>query len=243
MLEPVRRFTPPENVLTYEPSARWIRGVVAGRTVVDTRDAVLVWEPGMPVPFYAVPRRDVRGATLSPAVAPPRGSNRAGSSFHDLHVDGVTVPNAAWSYPGEVLADLVCFGWQEWHGRGMDEWYEESEQVFVHPRDPFSRVDALPSTRHVVVSAGDTVLADSTRPVLVFETGLPTRYYLPAADVRMAALTPTDSRTRCPYKGVASYFAHEGSEVAWSYPEPLPGMTAIAGLIAFYDDRVRVEES
>ena len=238
MPEPVLRFDPPGDTLTYEPCPRWIRGRTNSETIVDSRNAFLVWEPGAPVPFYVVPVADVRPGTLSPAAKPPK---KGGSVFHDVTVAGATMPNAAWTYPGAIFTDTVCFAWTQWHGTGLDEWYEEAEQVFVHPRDPFSRVDALPSERHVVVTAGDRVLADSRRPVLVFETGLPTRYYLPPEDVDLTLLTATETRTRCPYKGVATYLAEAGLEVAWRYPESL--IPAIAGLIAFYDDRTTITVS
>jgi len=124
----------------------------------------------------------------------------------------------------------------------MDAWYEEEDEVFVHARDPHKRVDVLQSSRHVVVSVGGTVLADSRRPCLLFETGLPTRYYIPPDDVRMDLLRPSEKHTQCPYKGTASYLSSETEEdIAWFYPEPIPEQPRIAGLIAFFNERVDVE--
>jgi uncharacterized protein (DUF427 family) len=127
----------------------------------------------------------------------------------------------------------------------MDHWYEEEEEVFVHPRDTHHRVDVVPSSRHVRIEIDGTVLAESDRPFLLFETHLPTRYYLDPADVRTDLLTPTDSHTRCPYKGIASYWTatvgdavHE--DVAWTYPEALPAVKQIEGTIAFFTERVDV---
>ncbi|MEU1885903.1 DUF427 domain-containing protein [Micromonospora sp. WMMD987] len=246
MLVPAPRFAPPGDRLTYHPGERRVRGTVGEIVVVDSRRPLLVWEPGLPVPFWVFPLTDVVGATLRPAARPPTPGTRAGSSFHDLTVDGLTLPNAAWTYPGDVFAETVCLAWREWFGQGIERWYEEDEEVFVHPRDPFSRVDSLPSSRHVVVKHRDVVLADTRRPVLLFETGLPTRYYVPADDLARDLLLPSDHHTRCPYKGIASYWSlrdvpgPEGESIAWFYPEPLPGVANIAGLTAFYPDRVTI---
>ena len=168
--------SPPFDELTYYPTSRWIRGTRGSGTVVDSRRAILVWEPAKKVPFYAFPVDDV---TVS---APDAAS---------LGVRGFDDPD---------LAGYVTVPWD-----ALDHWYEEDEEVFVHPRDPFVRVDALPSSRHVRVERDGQLLADSQAPILVFETGLPTRYYLPESDVDGSVLTDSDLRTGCPYKGFASY--------------------------------------
>jgi uncharacterized protein (DUF427 family) len=127
----------------------------------------------------------------------------------------------------------------------MDAWFEEDVQVFTHVRSPYTRVDILPSSREVVVTLGHTELARSTHAHALFETGLPTRWYLPRVDVRMDLLSPSPTVTRCPYKGETEHFsARVGDEtvddVAWSYPTPLPESERVAGLVAFYDQRVTV---
>ncbi len=137
------------------------------------------------------------------------------------------------------LDDIVRFDWA-----ALDAWYEEDEQVFVHPRNPYVRVDALRSTRHVRVELDGVVLADTTSPVLLFETGLPTRYYVNRTDVDFSALTPTDSVTECPYKGRTSGYwtatinGEQYDDIAWAYDFPTPAVHAIAGMIAFYNERV-----
>jgi uncharacterized protein (DUF427 family) len=124
----------------------------------------------------------------------------------------------------------------------MDAWYEEDEEVFVHARDPHKRVDVLESSRHVVVRVGGEVVAETKRPRLLFETGLPTRYYVPREDVRMELLHPSDRQTQCPYKGTASYLSTESEpDVAWFYPEPIPEQPRIKDLIAFFNERVDIE--
>jgi uncharacterized protein (DUF427 family) len=133
------------------------------------------------------------------------------------------------------LAGLVVLDF-----RAFDTWYEEDDPVVAHPRDPFHRVDARPSSRHVRIEAGGRVLADSTRPVLVFETSLPTRFYLPRQDV-VADLDPSPRRTRCAYKGEASYWsAGELADIAWSYENPLEDAGRLTGLVAFFDELVDV---
>jgi uncharacterized protein (DUF427 family) len=125
----------------------------------------------------------------------------------------------------------------------MDAWFEEDEEVYVHPRDPHTRVDVLTSSRHVEVIVDGVTVADSHRPTLLFETGLPTRFYLPKTDLRLDLMTPTDRTTRCPYKGMAEYYSvtvdgHEHRDVAWWYRHPLAEVGGIRGLVAFYDERV-----
>ncbi len=172
------------------------------------------------------------------------GRTHTGSRiFYDLDADGELIENAAWTFPADELAGHIAFEWFRRAGRGLDHWYEEEEEIFVHPRDPHKRVDAIPSSRHVVVEIAGAVVADTHRPVLVFETGLPTRYYIPREDVRLDLFEPTDHSTACPYKGTAAYWSRRGEVVAppnilWSYPEPLPAVGAVKGLLAFYNETV-----
>ncbi|WP_406177023.1 DUF427 domain-containing protein [Streptomyces sp. NBC_00996] len=234
----------PEGLL-WEPSERWVRGRKGDVTVVDSRHPVLVWEPGVPVPLYAFPREEVREDLLRPAKNPPTGTHTGSRVFHDLEVADELLENAAWTFPAHDLADHIAFEWFQRTGKGLDHWYEEDEEIFIHPRDPHKRVDALPSSRHVQVEIAGTVVADTHRPVLLFETGLPTRYYIPREDVRLDLLTPTDHHTGCPYKGTAEYWSWHGEadvapNVVWSYPVPLPAVAAVKGLLAFYNEAVDI---
>jgi uncharacterized protein (DUF427 family) len=138
----------------------------------------------------------------------------------------------------EELRGLIRLEWD-----AMDAWFEEDEEVFTHPRDPYTRIDILASSRHVRVEVDGMTIAESGSPRLLFETGLPVRYYLPKTHVRMDLLAPTDSVTHCPYKGQAGYWSVRGGEnvredLAWSYPAPLPEAQKIAGLVSFYNERV-----
>lgn len=149
--------------------------------------------------------------------------------------------NAAWRYPAsppEGLSELVRFEWS-----ALDEWLEEDEPVYTHPRDPYRRVDILASSRHVEVVVNGVKVADSRQPRILFETGLPPRCYLPLADVRLDLLVPSDRKTQCPYKGTATYWLLrvEGQllrDLVWTYRTPFPERQKIAGLVAFYNEKV-----
>ncbi len=233
-------------------SERWVRAVVDDVVVVDSRAPLLFFEDAFPIPAYAFDPVDVRTDLLSASPEPgptepsffqPKGPVRR---WYDLRVGDRTVPHAAWERDDPELAGRLVFSWQP----GLvDRWLEEEEEVRSHPRDPRKRVDAIASSRHVVVSVGGVVLAVSSDPVLLFETDLPTRFYLPREDVRLDLLTPTSRTSHCPYKGFAlAYWDLPASEdrdlvegIAWSYDEPNPAVAAVAGRIAFYDELVDVE--
>jgi uncharacterized protein (DUF427 family) len=226
---------PKYSELTWEPTERWIRGVKGDTTVVDSTNVLLVRDPERYVALYAFPETDVRADLLRPAVNPPAGDH----TWYDLVVGDVVVANAAWRYAQVDLAKHIAF---EWLLRDdvMDRWMEESEEVFVTPRDPRHRVDSIQSERHVKVTIDGRVVAESSRPVLVFETGIPVRYYLPPEDVRTELFERTETSTGCPYKGFASYWTYTGGEepredVAWAYLDPFPEAQKIKGYLSFYD--------
>ena len=227
---------------------KWVRAYVDDVPVVDSRKPLLFWEEHFPVPAYAFSPADVRTDLLSeagdepprePSFFLPRGPV---SQWYDLTVGRRTVPHAAWIRDTPELRDLLVLSWQPGL---LDRWLEEDEPVAGHPRDPHKRVEAIASSRHVVVELDGARLADSTRPVMLFETGLPTRYYLPREDVDTAVLEPTSNRSLCPYKGVAdAYWSVTGrpdaTNVAWSYSAPFPAVAKVAGLISFYNELVDI---
>ena len=228
-----------------ERSEKWVRAFVDDVVVVDSRAPVLYWEEDFPVPGYAFAPEDARVDLLRPAKAEPPQSRSfflprgPVAEWFDLEVGDRLLPHVAWRRDDPAVADLLVLSWQP----GLvDRWQEEDEVVRGHPRDPHKRVDALPSSRHVEISLDGAVLADTTRPVLLFETGLPTRFYLPADDVDLGRLTPTATTSHCPYKGDADRYwsATGGADIAWSYAAPFPAVGAIAGRIAFYDELVDV---
>lgn len=203
---------------------------------------MLLFERGH-VPRYYFPREDVRFDLLQPTDHSTHCPHKGDASYWTLRVGDRVAQNAAWAYPDPIkgqqsLSNLVSFYWHE-----MDHWYEEDEEVYVHPRDPYKRVDTLLSSRHIEVILNGQIVADSRRPALLFETGLPTRYYLPAQDVRRDLLHKSPTVTQCPYKGIATTWTAEVDgqtfpDIAWSYPFPIPELPKIENLICFYNERV-----
>ena len=225
-----------------EPSAKRLRAYLGGQLVLDTTAPLLVWE--IPYyPAYYVPAGDVVAELVETGTSEHSPSRGDATTLTVRTADHEAI-GAARRYddsPLDALQGHVRIDWD-----AMDAWFEEDEEVFTHPRSPYARIDILPTSREVVVRRAAVELARSTRAHALFETGLPTRWYLPRVDVRMDLLAPSDTVTRCPYKGTASHFrARIGdtvvADVAWSYPTPLPESERIAGLVAFYDDRVTVE--
>jgi uncharacterized protein (DUF427 family) len=225
-----------------EPVPRRVRGILGGITVFDTTHALYVWEwPNYPQ--YYIPRDDIRADVLVDE-GKSHPSRRGPVASYGLAAGGVARERAGRLHTGEVVPELEGTFHFDW--AALDSWYEEDEEVFVHPRNPYTRVDALRSTRRVRVELDGTVLAESNSPVLVFETGLPTRYYLNRTEVNFDALVPSDTVTRCPYKGTTSgYWSVRTGEtivpdLAWAYDFPTAQLLPIAGLIAFYNEKVDI---
>ena len=223
--------------LRYAATPKRLRALLDGRTVLDTRDAFLVYEPRRVVPWYAVPPGDVRVRLtehdpvpvpeLSTPVLPPHHNDWHTLPGRSLHLDGYG--EVAFRPDDPDLGGRVVMRWEPF------EWLEEDEPVLAHPHDPFKRIDVLRSDRHVRVQLGEVVLAESTRPTMLIETGLPVRWYLPRADVRMDLLTPSERHTVCAYKGVASYLtAGDAPDVAWFYPDPLHDALPVKDLVCFW---------
>jgi uncharacterized protein (DUF427 family) len=228
-----------------EPSPRWIRVKFGGTIIADSRRALLLGQYG-PGPFpgylpsYYFPQADVRMDALEPTA---RQDQRGVVAYRTLGIAGQVAEHAAWivQTPPPAFAALqgmVSFRWDR-----MDAWYEEQEEVFVHARDPHQRVDVIASSRHVRVEIGGLTIAETRRPYLLFETSLPTRYYIPRADVRMDLLRPTQHSSHCPYKGKARYWSvsageHRHENIVWSYPNPIPENPKIKDLLCFFNEQV-----
>ncbi|HWD55178.1 MAG TPA: DUF427 domain-containing protein [Acidimicrobiales bacterium] len=225
-----------------EPVPRRIRAVLAGQTVVDTTQARYVWE-WAGFPQYYIPLADVRADVLveeGETEESPRGDVKIfGVKLGDRHHPKAAKVLGAAKVAG--LDDTVRFDWS-----AFDAWYEEDEQVFVHPRNPYTRVDSIRSTRTVRVESHGVVLAESSSPVLCFETGLPTRYYLNRTDVDFTKLVATDTVTSCPYKGTTTGYwsalveGRTHPDVAWTYDFPTRELLPITGLIAFYNEKLDI---
>ena len=236
---------PRDHVLYFEDSPRRVRVMFGGETVADSRRVKLMHEQGH-LPVYYFPRSDVRMDLLEATGHTTHCPFKGDASYWSVRVGDRVVENAVWGYPEPIdsappLADYLAFYW-----RMMDHWYEEDEEIFVHPRDPYHRVDVLESSRHVKVSVNGEVVAETERPKILFETGLPPRYYILPEDVREEALVPSDKETQCPYKGVASYYSVEADgrrveDLVWHYAEPILEAAKIIELLAFFNEKVDLE--
>ncbi|MGE5132008.1 MAG: DUF427 domain-containing protein [Gemmatimonadota bacterium] len=228
-----------ERGIRIEEGRKRVRAYLNGQLVADTARPVLVWEWPY-YPAYYFPAADVR-AELIPAGETEHSPSRGDAEVLHVKTAAGTAERAALRYPDSplpALRELVRLDWAS-----MSEWLEEDEPVYVHPRDPYKRVDILASSRHVRVELDGVTVADSRQPRILFETGLPPRYYLPLTDVRMDLLRPSESSSRCPYKGTAGYWSvdtgqavHE--DIVWIYRAPLPESQKIAGLACFYNEKV-----
>ena len=227
-----------------EPNRRRVRVFFGGEAVADSSATLYLFETGH-LPVYYFPRADVRFDLLEPSSEKSHCPYKGDASYYTVVAGGRRYENAVWAYPEPIasvpeLADYVAFYWAK-----ADAWYEEDDEVFKHPRDPYHRVDVLSSSRHVEVRVGGVLVADSRRPRLLFETGLPVRYYLPKLDVRQDLLVPSPTRSRCPYKGEAVYWSvRDGDElledIVWSYPAPIPEAPKIENLLAFYNEKTDI---
>jgi uncharacterized protein (DUF427 family) len=225
-----------------EPAPRRIRGMLGGQTVFDTSHAQYVWEWSK-YPQYYIPLEDIRPNLLVDENH-EQHLHRGTVRLHGLRVGQITRPSVARLYTEDAIAAVTGHVRFEWDA--LDAWFEEDEEVFVHPRNPYTRVDALRSTRRVRIELDGTILAESASPVMVFETGLPTRYYLNRTDVNFDHLIPSDTATACPYKGRTSGYwsVRLGdttySDLPWAYDFPTRQLLPIAGLIAFYNEKVDI---
>ncbi len=191
--------------IVFEPSSKWVRVMFGGEFIADSKRAHLL-RPGGP-PYYYFPKEDVRMDLLQPTKHTEHSPGLGDASYLTVKVGDRIAENAAWTYPKPAsdtfdLSGYVAFVWDK-----MDAWFEEAEPVYIHPRDPYKRIDILQSTRHIVIIVGGEKVAESHNPVLLFETGLPTRYYFPKLDVRVDLLEPSDKTTGCAYKGKAQYYS------------------------------------
>lgn len=225
-----------------EHGAKRVRVLFGGTIIADTIRPLLVWE-GPRYPQYYIPRDDLVAGVLEPSGNTAHSPSRGDAKLSTVRVGAREAVDAAAEYEDSPIEDLN--GHVRLDFAAMDSWFEEDEEIFVHPRDPHTRVDILASSRHVRIEVDGVTVADSHSPRLLFETGLPTRYYLPKTDLRLDLLEPSDTITRCPYKGEAEYYSLRvgdtlHKDVVWFYRMPLPESQKVQGLVCFYDERVDV---
>ena len=235
---------PPENVLYLETTPRRVRVLLGGELVADSNDVRLLHPPGR-TPTYLFPREHVRTALLVPGDRQQSDRGMGLRTYWTVTAGDHRAQDAAyaWEQPPEAaaaIAGLLAFDWDSLSV------FEEDEEVFVHPRDPYTRIDVLRTSRLVRVTVGDTLVADSARPRMLLESGLPVRWYLPREDVRTDLLEPSDMITRCPYKGFAQYWSvrtpdRYEKDLVWAYPDPFHEAEAVRGLLCFPQETVDVQ--
>jgi uncharacterized protein (DUF427 family) len=235
-------FDPPPagRALYLEPTPKRVRVEVGGVTVADSRRAMLLHESGQQ-PIYYFPPEDVRADVLEPSDRHTHCPKKGDAAYYTIRAGGEEVKDGAWYYPDPLPGAPPIRGLIAFYFNRMGRWLEEGEEIGVHPRDPYHRIDVLATDRHIRISLHGTLLAETDRAL--FESNLPTRWYLPIEDVR-AALEPSDTVTHCPYKGTAGYYSVKsegGKDVVWYYEQPLAEVGRIKGLVCFFNERVDIE--
>jgi uncharacterized protein (DUF427 family) len=224
----------------FEPTGRWIRATRKGTTVVDSKRAMLMLESPGEADYY-FPVEDVRGDLLQASEYIETSGYRGTRRYYHLLDGDQLIKNAAWTYDAKDgrpdFTGYVAFKWEV-----VEHWYEEEEEIFLHPRNPYHRVDTIPSSRHVEIYVDGVKVADTKRPYLLFETSLPTRYYIPVEDVDEAYLSTSELHTVCPYKGTASYYdlvvnGETYRNAVWTYPDPISEAPKIKGALAFWPEK------
>ncbi|HEY2259084.1 MAG TPA: DUF427 domain-containing protein [Solirubrobacteraceae bacterium] len=237
---------PPGRALYLDPTPKRIRVEVGGEVIADSRRAFLLHEGGQQ-PIYYFPPQDVRSEFLEPSDRHTHCPKKGDASYYTIRAGGSEVEAGAWYYPDPLpdapaqLKDLIAFYFNR-----MDRWLEEGEEISVHPRDPYHRIDVVSSDREIRISLDGELLAETSRAMALFESNLPPRWYIPREDV-VAALEDSETVTHCPYKGAASYHSIKlagdgaGTDLIWCYRDPLPEVSRIAGLLCFFNERVDIE--
>lgn len=239
---PISQARSGEHLVITEPTPKRVRVRFGKQWIADSRGVLLMHETGT-TPVYYFPRRDVRMDLLHTSDHRTKCPYKGEASYWDVHVEDRIAAMAVWAYPNpiagqEALREYVAFYWHK-----MDQWFEEEEEVYVHPRDPYKRIDVLQTSLPIRVVIGGQIVAESHHPRLLLETGLPPRYYVPPTDVRLDLLAPSDTVTGCPYKGQARYQSayvdgREIKDIVWRYPYAHLEVSAIQGWMCFFQERV-----
>lgn len=234
-----------QGLIYFEDFPRWIRARFGGETIVDSKRVKLLHEAGV-LPLYYFPEADVRMDLLERTERTTHCRWKGDAAYWTIRVGERVAANAAWSYPEPIqgappIAGFIAFYWS-----ALDEWLEEDETAIGHARDPYHRIDVLDTSRHVKISVAGEVLAETTRARVLYEAGLPPRWYIPAEDVRQAALVPSDSRTVCAYKGFASYWSvRAGGKIAkdlvWYYADPRHDALRVKDYLCFFNEKVDIQ--
>jgi uncharacterized protein (DUF427 family) len=233
------------GIIYFEDFARHIRARFAGETIVDSKRVKLLHESGV-LPAYYFPEADVRMDLLERSERVTQCPWKGRAVYWSMRVGGRVIPDAAWSHPDPIAGAPPLAGFVSFYWNVMDEWREEDEIAVGHARDPYHRIDVLDTSRRVRISVAGTVVAESVRARVLYETGLPPRWYLPPADVDPKVLVPSDACTVCAYKGFASYWSVRAGgavqkDLVWYYTEPLHDALRVKDYLCFYNEKVDLE--
>ena len=230
----------PQRLLFAEPLRRRLRVKLAGEWIADSEDVVLLHEPGRyPVAYF--PLADVRPGVLVAEDRTTQHRDLGATAWFAATVGDRSAVHGAWQHTAlpdhaSVLQGRVAFAW-----RAMDAFYEEDDRIVGHAADAYHRIDIRRSSRRLVVKDGSRVIADTTRPVVLYESGFAPRWYVLREDIDASALAPADGQTFCPYKGLASYYdIGNRRKAAWSYPQAWPEVARISNLVSFEPDKIEV---
>jgi len=221
-----------------------VRVIFGGETIADSPRALLLREAHC-LPVYYFPKEDVRAEALEASEFKTNCPYKGAASYWSVKVGNKVAENAAWSYLNPPAQCGGIKGYFSFEWAKMDRWYEEEEEVFVHARDPYKRIDAVQSSRHARVELGEETIAETRRPLLLIEPGHPLRYYIRRGEIRMELLEPSPTRSRCPYKGIAAYWSARlcgklYTDICWSYVEPTRESLKIKDLVCFFQEREAV---
>lgn len=235
----------PKHIVYFDPSPKRVRVFFNDEVVADSRETRLLHETGL-LPVYYFPLKDIRSEFFEKTDHSTHCPFKGDASYWSIKVGDKRVENVLWAYEQPIESAPFLKGYGAFYFERMDAWFEEDEQIFVHPKDPYSRIDILASSSHVRVSLEGQVFSETDRPTLLFETSLPTRHYIPKEDVRMDLLEVSGHETQCAYKGQPVHFSaprlgEPGENIAWCYEDPNPEVARIAGLVCFYNERVDLE--
>jgi uncharacterized protein (DUF427 family) len=230
----------PARLLYAEPLRRRMRVQFGGAWIADSEDVVLLHEPGRyPVAYF--PPGAVADGALEPAEHTTQHRDLGPTSWYTVRAGDQSAQRAAWQHTGlpahaAELAGRIAFAW-----RAMDAFYEEDERIVGHAADPYHRVDIRQASRHLVAREGGRTVADTTRPLVLYESGFAPRWYVPREDADLTLLEPAQGQTFCPYKGLCSYYDIGGVQRAvWSYEDAYPEVRRICGLLSFEPDKLEV---
>jgi uncharacterized protein (DUF427 family) len=230
----------PKRLLYVEPLRRRMRVRFGGTWIADSEHVLLLFEPGRyPVAYF--PESDVTQGTLESSEYTTRHHELGLTGWYTVRAGEHSAPRGAWqhielpAYASE-LQKRIAFAWP-----AMDAFYEEDERIVGHAADSYHRIDIRQTSRSLVVGHRDRVIADTKRPLVLYESGFAPRWYVPRADVDESALTLVEHQTFCPYKGLCSYYDIGDAGLAvWSYRDAYPEVGRISNFVSFEPDIVSV---